>query len=124
MRHVRLVLLLVVAGACSDSALPTNPIPKLETLPYALLGTGKIAFERIASGYHAIYVVDPVAQTTSSFASYGAFTGPALSPDGQLLAVATYTVGTSLDIYVVKTTVSDQHTVSARPGDEGVPSWT
>lgn len=124
MRFCALTVLATLCG-CSQSTEPlARPVPQLETIPYGLLGTGKIAFERIAEGYHGVYLIDPVAQTSKIIGS-GIFNGPALSPDGEQLAVKAYSQETgSEDVFVHRTDGTDRHKISAYSGTEGVPSWT
>lgn len=124
MKIPRIAILLALSGSCSEPTPPPTQVPGLEAVPYALLGSGKIAFERITPDFHAVYLVDPVAQTSTVIAS-GVFNGPALSPDGQRLAVTAYTDPTStLDVYAHKTDGSGRIRISRYPGDDGVPSWT
>ena len=123
MRSAGIGLLAAVVGSCSDPTPPETAIPALEGVPYALLGTGKIAFERITADYHAVYLIDPVAQTSTVIGS-GVFNGPSLSPDGQQLAVTQPVDLTGADIVAHGTDGSNRRHLSVYPGDEGVPSWT
>ena len=124
MKVPRIAILLALLGACSEPTPPPGQVPPLEAVSYTLLGSGKIAFERIAPLYHAVYLVDPVAQTSTVVAS-GVFNGPALSPDGQQLAVTAYTdPNSSLDVYAHRMDGSGRRRIGTYPGDDGVPSWT
>ena len=52
--------LLGCGSSDSPTATYTPPVvPSLETVPYALLGSGKVAFERIGGngGYNAVYTL-------------------------------------------------------------------
>lgn len=125
MRIGRIAILVVLSAGCSEPTPPANsPAPPLEAVPFALLGTGKIAFERIAADYHAVYLIDPVT-STSKVVIRGILDGPALSPDGEHLAITAYGgSGRSRDVHVLKTDGTDVHPVSAYTGDEGVAAWT
>jgi Tol biopolymer transport system component len=93
---------LIGCGSHDSPGITDTPpeVPALEPVSFALLGSGKIAFERIGGdvGYQAIYVVDATAgRSTHSFDNTIAW-GPALSPDGRLLAYTSYNTAT---LYVV-----------------------
>jgi WD40-like Beta Propeller Repeat len=119
---------LLGCGSSPDGA--TNPfsppvVPPLESVSYALLGSGKVAFERIATGYVAIYVIDATAMSsTHSFDNVVEF-GSALSPDGRRLAYTAYTDATTLyDAYVSNIDGTGVQQVTHFPGQEGPPTWT
>jgi Tol biopolymer transport system component len=101
-------------------------VPSLESVSFALLGSGKIAFERIGGGgsYQAIYVVDATAgRSTHSFDNAVAW-GPALSPDGRLLAYTSYNITTLYDVWVANVDGTGPQHVTNFPSQEGPPTWT
>jgi Tol biopolymer transport system component len=101
-------------------------VPSLESVSFALLGSGKIAFERIGGGggYQAIYIMDATAgRSTHSFDNTIAW-GPALSPDGRLLAYTSYNSATLYDVYVANVDATGAQHVTNFPGQEGPPTWT
>lgn len=124
MRIGPLAILSFFAAGCADSVVPVPTTPALENVPYELLGSGKIAFERISADHHVVYLIDPVAGTSKVIGS-GAFRGPALSPDGTQLALLTLGgQGLVADVFVQLINGSSPRLVAAYPGEEGVPSWT
>jgi dipeptidyl aminopeptidase/acylaminoacyl peptidase len=101
-------------------------VPDLEPVSFALLGPGKIAFERIGGGvgYEVVYIVDATAgRSTHSFDNTIAW-GPALSPDGRLLAYASYNVATLYDVWVANVDGTGAQHVTNFPNQEGPPTWT
>ncbi|HEV7388335.1 MAG TPA: hypothetical protein VGN73_06980 [Gemmatimonadaceae bacterium] len=127
------LLALLVGCGSSDGPVtpesPVPPVPALESIPFAALGSGKIAFERISllddKTYGATYVVDATAaSSTHTFDNAIAF-GPALSPDGGRLAYTTYANSNTLyDVYVANTDGTGVQHVTSFPTQEGSPSWT
>jgi Tol biopolymer transport system component len=106
---------------------PPPEVPALESVSFGLLGSGKIAFERIGGGgsYGAIYVVDATAgRSTHVFDNTVAF-GPALSPDGRLLAYTHYNnSATNYDVYVANVDGTGAQPATNFPQQEGPPTWT
>ena len=77
--------LLGCGSSDSPTATYTPPVvPALESVPYALLGSGKVAFERIGGngGYNAVYVIDATAASSAHALDDSVIWGPAISPDG------------------------------------------
>jgi Tol biopolymer transport system component len=122
-------------GAASDGG-PTGPeqqappqLPALETIPFQLLGAGKIAFERIHGATGAgsgTYVVDASAGTsTYALVNQLAFAS-ALSPDGRRLAYITikFGIATGYDVYVANADGTGEQQVTKFPENEGAPAWT
>jgi hypothetical protein len=122
---------LLGCGSSSDG--PTTPyvgpvVPPLESVPYALLGPGKVAFERIgpfSAAYSSIYIIDATA-TSSSHAFDNTVTwAPALSPDGRRLTYTTYSgTATLYDVYVANIDGTGVQHATSFPGQEGPPTWT
>ena len=121
-------------GGSSSSGEPTIPedqvplAPALESVPFQLLGAGKVAFERLGGdgGSHATYVIDAsAARSTHVFDAEIAF-GPALSPDGRRLAYAAldFGNGTGYDVYVANVDGTGVQQVTRFPDNEGPPTWT
>ena len=125
-----LLMGLLGCGSSSDGA--TNPfplpvVPALESVPYALLGSGKVAFERIGGtgGYGAIYVIDATAMSSAHVFDNTVTWGPALSPDGLRLAYTAYSGGNTLyDIYVANIDATGVQHVTHFPQQETPPTWT
>ena len=117
-------------GSSSDGA--TNPfplpvVPPLESVPYALLGSGKVAFERIGGSgmYGAIYVVDATAMSSAHAFDNTVTWGPALSPDGLRLAYAAYSdTATGFDVYVSNIDGTGVQHVTRFRQQESPPTWT
>jgi Tol biopolymer transport system component len=101
-------------------------VPALESVSFGLLGSGKIAFERIGGGgsYGAIYVVDATAGRSTHVFDNAIAWGSALSPDGRLLAYTSYNTSTLYDAYVANVDGTGAQHVTSFPGQEGPPTWT
>ena len=97
-------LLLACGSSPGEPDAPDLPaVPALESVPFALLGSGKVAFERIGANgaYSTVYVIDGTAMRSMHTLDNSPMFGPALSPDGRRLAYAKYTDGATLyDVYV------------------------
>jgi Tol biopolymer transport system component len=93
---------------------------------FALLGSGKIAFERISNGagYQAIYVIDATAASSAHFFDNTLEFGATLSPDGRRLAYTTYDNSTLYDVFVANLDGTGVQHVTRFPLQEGPPSWT
>jgi len=121
---------LLGCGSSSDGA--TNPfplpvVPSLESVPYPLLGSGKVAFERIGGSgmYNAIYVVDATAMSSVHAFDNTVTWGPALSPDGLRLAYAAYSdTATRFDVYVSNIDGTGVQHVTRFRQQESPPTWT
>jgi Tol biopolymer transport system component len=102
-------------------------VPALESVSFGLLGSGKIAFERIGGGgsYGAIYVVDATAGRSTHVFDNAVTLGPALSPDGRLLAYTHYNnSATNYDVYVANVDGTGAQPATNFPQQEGPPTWT
>ena len=123
---------LLACGSSSDG--PTTPgpdpgpvVPALESVPFGLLGSGKVAFERIGANgaYEAIYVIDATAISSAHAFDNAVTWGPTLSPDGRRLAYTKFTDGTTAyDVYVANTDGTGVNHVTRFTGQEGPPTWT
>lgn len=100
--------------------------PSLEPVSFALLGSGKIAFERIGGGgsYGATYIVDATAGRSTHVFDNAAVLGPALSPDGRLLAYTFSNSTANYDVYVANVDGTGAQHVTNFPQQEGPPTWT
>jgi dipeptidyl aminopeptidase/acylaminoacyl peptidase len=120
-------------GDSSSSDGPTIPdeqvrvAPALESVPFQLLGVGKIAFERIVNdgGPSATYVVDATAaRSTSTFVNQLVM-GVSLSPDGQRFAYVARPDGSNrFDVYVSKSDGTGAQHVTSFATNAGSPTWT
>ena len=97
----------------------------LETIPFAALGGGKIAFGRTVTGRSdGVYIIDADKLTWTSFTP-AYVEAPSLSPDGRRVAFLDLTdFNTFRDVYVANVDGSAVRRVSSFPGNEGPPSWT
>ena len=125
------VLGATLLGCGSDQPTGTQPgvpvvVPALESVPFALLGAGKIAFERIgAVGYGATYVIDATAGTSTHIIENQLTFGPNMSPDGRRLAFTKYTGDATLyDAYVANIDGTGVQQVTNFPTQEGPPTWS
>ncbi|HEU4747246.1 MAG TPA: hypothetical protein VFS56_02005 [Gemmatimonadaceae bacterium] len=134
MRPTRLTVFLLAASAagCSPDA-PSAPdfqrpvVPALEAVDYALLGGGKIAFERIGqagNAYNALYVIDAAAGSSAHYFNNTLFFGAALSPDGRRVAYTFFDEATRYDVFVANLDRTDERHVTSFSGQEGPPTWT
>jgi Tol biopolymer transport system component len=101
-------------------------VPSLESVSFPLLGSGKIAFERIGGGgsYGATYIVDATAGRSTHVFDNTVAWGPALSPDGRLLAYTSYNTTTLYDVWVANVDGTGAQHVTNLSGQEGPPTWT
>ena len=121
---------LLGCGSSSDG--PTTlyspqAAPPLESVTYALLGSGKVAFERIDPNgrYSSIYVIDATAASSSHAFDNTVTWAPALSPDGLRLAYTVYSDNTTLyDVYVANIDGMGVQQVTRFQQQEGPPTWT
>ncbi len=125
-----LVLIGVGTSGCKNNS-PSEPIlPQLpaltDSIPFEQLGGGKLIFQRIgpqANAYSGAYVLD-ISQKRSWGIS-GEVNGPAVSPDGQMIAYTTYaTVQTAYDVFIMNSDGGARQRVSDIAGQEHCPSWT
>jgi WD40-like Beta Propeller Repeat len=125
------ILLVALFGCRASSDGATNPfplpvVPSLESVPYSLLGSGKVAFERIggSGGYGAIYVIDATAISSAHVFDNTVTWGPALSPDGVRLAYVAYSDNATLyDVYVANIDGTGVQHATRFTGQEGPPMW-
>jgi hypothetical protein len=123
--------MLFACGGSSDSiGPPAEPaVPPLESIDFALLGTGKIAFERFGpagGSYRTFYVVDAGARTSTHILDNPESQrfGPSISPNGRSLAFIRFNRTSDFDLYVADIAGSDTLQVTHFSGSEGAPSWT
>lgn len=102
-----------------------------DPIPFARLGQGKLAFERIGppgNEYSGMYVVDVDQQRSWGISEghygEGLFT-PAISPDGRQIAfTASTSFQTSYDVYIMNIDGTNRQRVSDLAGNEHTPAWT
>jgi Tol biopolymer transport system component len=102
-------------------------VPSLEAVPYAVLGSGKVAFERIGGNgmYSSIYVIDATAASSTHALDDSLIWGSALSPDGLRLAYTAYSDNTTLyDVFVRNIDGTGVQHATHFPQQEGPPAWS
>lgn len=112
-----------LAMACTEPVTP-EVTPPLESIPFELLGTGRIAFQRTSPERGQVYVIDAATRTSWS-AFTGLTSGPAISPDGRQLAVTRLSNSdkTFWDVYVADSAGAGMRQLSSLSWNEGPPSW-
>jgi hypothetical protein len=128
-RPVVLLGALIGCGSSENAPTAVTPptVPPLESVPFQLLGSGKVAFERIggSGAYTSIYTVDGTAMRSTHAFDGGPAFGPALSPDGGRIAFLRYTdSATWFDVYVANIDGTAVQHVTRFPLHEGPPTWT
>ncbi|HJP61300.1 MAG TPA: hypothetical protein VJ865_14930, partial [Gemmatimonadaceae bacterium] len=121
-----------VMGCAPSPSEPRNPdpvpvVPPLEAVPFELLGSGKIAFERIGGGgaIVSLYVIDADARTSAHFFDNTVIEGASISPDGRHVAYAAYAGNATLyDTYVANIDGTAAAHVTTFNRQEGPPTWT
>lgn len=113
--------------------IPSLPLPPLtDTIPYDVLGQGKVVFERIGpfSGrYKGLYVID-IDEQSSWGIDIGLEVSPVVSPDGKKIATSKYSYSsewsssTWYDIHVMNIDGTNQQNISYIVGQDRTPSWT
>jgi Tol biopolymer transport system component len=125
-------LILGTALGCGSPSAPRDGnqlpvVPPLESVSFDLLGSGKIAFERIGDGgrYSTVYVIDASAGTSDHYFDNLVVEGASISPDGQRLAYTSFGPTTSFyDAFVANIDGTGVTQVSNFAGQEGPPTWT
>lgn len=110
---------------------PTSPNhlhpPLTDTIPYELLGQGKLVFQRLRQEntlLNGVYVIDIDEQRSWGIGG-GIFDGPAVSPNGQKIAYSRYeTSGTIYDVHVMNIDATNNQNISFIEGQDRSPSWT
>jgi Tol biopolymer transport system component len=106
---------------------PPRVVPALESVPFALLGPGKVAFERIGDGgnFGTTYIIDATAGTTSHVLDNLLMFAPNISPDGRRLTFTKFTGDATLyDTYVANVDGAGVQQVTQFPTQEGPPTWS
>lgn len=116
-------------GCKNDTAVEaeSSRLPALtDSIPYAGLGRGRLAFERIGpfnNNYSGVYVLD-IDQQRAWGAGSGVLFGPAISPDGLQIAYTTYTSPqTAYDVCIMNVDGTNRQRISDVVGQERSPSW-
>jgi hypothetical protein len=134
MRRPTILLLAVTAAlvGCLNDPLgadidPDEPLPPLETIPFAALGSARIAFHRIGPApvrYAGVYWIDGA--LSASGPSQTAVSDPSISPDGSKIAFRAPSGSISQwDIWVSSTHGTDHQRITDVTGTaEGPPSWS
>jgi Tol biopolymer transport system component len=129
-RHFPL-LIFVLAASCrlgeGVGGPGLDPLPALEAVDFAQLGSARIAFRRIGpfpGNYDGMYWIDGGERTWGA-GSQGV-SDPAISPNGNRLAFRAPTGSINeFDVWVSSLEGADQVRLSSEPGNlEGAPSWT
>ncbi len=122
----------ITFSSCDTSQVPTLPdiipLPAFtDNIPYSVLGSGKIAFERIGrqknSNYFGIILVDIDKATVETLS--GVISFPALSPNGDKIAFsAQSSLSFSYDIFVMSIDGTVWDNISTTPEDDLYPAWS
>ena len=126
-------LLLVALFACGESDGPSGPIneapvvPELESVAFALLGSGKVAFQRLGPsgiGYVATYVIDATAARSWHIFDNTLAEGRRFLRMGAKSRSYVYTgiLTTGWDVYLSKSDGTEEFTQLTKLQGEGVPT--
>jgi Tol biopolymer transport system component len=88
--------------------------------PFFTDGSSRIAF---SGNDHNLYLMDPANGQVSQLTNSGQDLDPTWSPDGSMLAFASYRDGNA-EIYVMSADGSNQRRITGNPGFDGYPSWS
>lgn len=130
MRKEKFIILvsLVIIYSCKNNNItePNKPqilqLPSLaDSIPYSMLGSGKIAFQRIGpqnNNYEGIYILD-IDNKKNWDINFSPIDGPQISPEGDKIAFSKYTDSKSgVDIYG-----NNSKQISNLEGQEENPTW-
>lgn len=123
--------LLMITVSCSkhsDKEQNTSTLPPFDdSIPYNLLGQGKLVFKRIGppgNAYSGFYVID-IDQNKCWNIDCGYATGPSVSPDGNMITYTKWgTDDTSWDVFIMSIEGDDMEDITSMEGDENTPGWT
>lgn len=123
----------VLAAGCSGK--PTEPLPlvdpeirtearpALEAVPYAAIGSGRVAFHRTwPDGSTGLVEIDGGTQQSRSYLGGTELIEPSVSPDGTEVAFINSEQG--WDIFVVHLDGSELQRITNYAAFEGPPTWT
>ena len=121
-------LLLLFLSGCGEKNItePATELPALtDPIPYGVLGSGKIAFERVGpypGKYEGCYVIDldrkqTWGQKMDLSANY------CLSPDGTKIAYAEFTEFALYDIHIADISFKNARNISDLSGQDRYPVW-
>jgi len=134
-----LFFLIVMTISCKkaqpDEILPddgpfkiTTLLPLSDNIPYQLLGSGKILFERKYNpGGTVFYVIDADQKKSAGFKLESQMTQPYISPSGSKIACSVLNAAdpnSNWNIYVMNTDGSDCFPVSPAKELANYPTWT
>lgn len=105
----------------------TTLLPLSDDIPYQLLGSGKILFERkYAPGVSAFYVIDADKKKSSGFTLKSQMTHPYISPSGSKIACSILNAAdpkSNWNIYVMNMDGTDCYQVSPTDEIANYPVW-
>ncbi|RJP62212.1 MAG: hypothetical protein C4539_18535 [Ignavibacteriales bacterium] len=127
-----LILLLFLSSCNKESSTePENNIlalPELkDSIPYDILGTGKIVFERIGpsnNNYSGIYIIDFDNKKNQGLKLLEMT--PQVSPEGDKIVFTTltnYPAETYWDVYLMDINGTNKKQISSIKGQEACPTW-
>jgi Tol biopolymer transport system component len=108
---------------------PSTPVKPTfdDSIPYNILGHGKLVFERIGpvdNAYNGVCVVDMDQQRKWEI-SGEIMNDPAVSPDGNNIAYTNlYSDSTWYDVFIMNIDGTNQRDITKMVGQESCPSWT
>lgn len=119
-------------SSCQTNNTPTesNNLPDMpaftDNIPYADLGSGKIAFERIGpqnNTYMGIVIIDIDKKTAKIFS--GIMSQPCLAPNGDKIAyIAPSNATLSYDVFVMNVDGTGAENISGTAEDDRFPAWS
>ena len=114
----------------SDSPIVRGPAPPLsDPVPYALLGSGRLAFVRVSSNQgHSFNILDADILSSTGFSMQGFDMFPAISPDGKKIAFTFLDgvgdTGSYWDIAIMQNDGSGIEHLTAMEFYEECPAWS
>lgn len=126
------IYFILFAIGCNSSTEPSGPSgptlpPLTEEIPYEILGSGKIVFERIGppvNNYQGVYVIDIDNRKVWGI-SGGAIHAPNISPNGDKIAYTKlFNSERFFDVFLMDINGKNRHVFSNTKGSDKFPEWS